>query len=155
MKTKLLLCFLGSLILGVIGCNLFNPTESADIDSGDADALTYEGYLKFRDNDYLAAAHYFKKAIQADSTHSEAWYGLAKAKLNLQDINSFELLKYVNTEGSKSTLPISKMSDGTARKYQSSIDTILVFMKKFIKRDTTGKLDGVIQDLPQYPPDAV
>lgn len=144
MKTKLLLCFLGSLILGVIGCNLFNPTESADIDSGDADALTYEGYLKFRDNDYLAAAHYFQKAIQADSTHSEAWYGLAKAKLNLQDINSFELLKYVNTEGSKSTLPISKMSDGTARKYQSSIDTILVFIKKFIKRDTTGKLDGVI-----------
>jgi hypothetical protein len=143
MKIKLLICFLFTLILGIVGCNLFNPTGSANIDSSDANALTYEGYQKFRANDYSEAAYYFSKAIEADSSHSEAWYGLAKTKLNLQEINSFELLKYVNTEGSNS-MPISKMSDGTAAKYQYSIDTILDFMKVFITLDTLGKLDGVV-----------
>lgn len=143
MKIKLSICFLCTLILGIVGCNLFNPTGSANIDSSDANALTYEGYQKFRANDYSEAAYYFSKAIEADSSHSEAWYGLAKAKLNLQEINSFELLKYVNTEGSNS-MPISKMSDGTAAKYQYSIDTILDFMKVFITLDTTGQLDGVV-----------
>ena len=143
MKIKLSLILLGTLILGIVGCNLFNPTDSVNIDSGDANALTYEGYQKFRANDYSEAAYYFSKAIEADSSHSEAWYGLAKSILNLQEINSFELLKYVNTEGSNS-MPISKMSDGTAAKYQYSIDTVLDFMKVFITYDTTGRLDGVI-----------
>ena len=80
MKIKLLICFLCALILGIAGCNLFNPTGSANIDSGDANALTYEGYQKFRANDYGEAEYYFRKAIEADSSHSEAWYGLASSR---------------------------------------------------------------------------
>jgi tetratricopeptide (TPR) repeat protein len=144
MKIKLSLCILCALILGVVGCNLFNPTESVNIDSGDAEALTYEGYIKFRANDYPEAEYYFSKAIEADSSHSEAWYGLAKTKLNLQEINSFELLKYVNTDGGRSSLPISKMAEGTSQKYQESIRYILDFLKIFISYDTTGRLDGVV-----------
>lgn len=144
MKIKLLICFLCTLILGIVGCNLFNPTGSANIDSSDAKALTYEGYQKFRANDYTEAEYYFKKAIEADSSHSEAWYGLAKAILNLQGINSFELLKYVNTDGERSTMPISKMDDETASRYQGNIDALIDFVRLFIYYDTTGKLDGVI-----------
>ena len=144
MKIKLSLCLFCALILGIVGCNLFNPTDSASIDSSDAKALTYEGYLKFRANDYSESARYFRKAIEADSSHSEAWYGLAKAKLNLQEINAFELLKYVNTDGNRSRLPISKMDESVAQAYQTKIDTIISFLKVFIAYDTTGRLDGVI-----------
>ena len=143
MKIKLSLCFLCMLILGIIGCNLFNPTESVNIDYSDADALTYEGYKNFRDNNYPDAAYYFSKAIETDSSHSEAWYGLAKTKVNLKDINAFKLLKYVNVD-EKSALPIAAMDDATANKYQESVDAIQRFLSRFITLDTTGKLDGVI-----------
>jgi hypothetical protein len=143
MKLKIILCSLCVLFLGIVGCNIFNPTESANIESGDANALTYEGYIKFRANDYDEAERYFNKAIEADPSHSEAWYGLAKAKLNQEGINAFELLKYVNTD-SKSSLPIAGMSEEMADRYQTSIDNIIGFLKTFITRDTTGQLDGVV-----------
>jgi len=54
--------------LGIAGCNLFNPTQQVNIESGDANALTYEGYIKFRNNEYTEASNYFSKAIEADST---------------------------------------------------------------------------------------
>lgn len=143
MKIKLSICFLCTLILGIVGCNLFNPTGSANIDSSDANALTYEGYQKFRANDYSEAAYYFSKAIEADSSHSEAWYGLAKAKTNILEVNTFELLKYVNTD-SKSELPIAGMDDITANRYQEATNIIISFLAEFISRDTTGRLDNVI-----------
>ena len=37
---------LAALALCFAGCNLFNPIESVDISSTDADALTYEGYIR-------------------------------------------------------------------------------------------------------------
>lgn len=130
--------------LGIAGCNLFNPTEDVNIKSDDANALTYEGYIKFRNNEYTAAAEYFNKAIAADSTHSEAWYGLAKAKLNIQGLNTFELMKYVNTAGGATQIPLANMDDATALRYQVGIDTVVTFLKEFIYRDTTGRLDGVV-----------
>lgn len=144
MKIKISLCFLSALFLGVVGCNIFNPTESINIDNSDADALTYEGYMKIRSNDYTEAERFFNKAIEVDSTHSEAWYGLAKAKINIQQINAFDLLKYVNKSGGSSQLPISSMSDEVASRYQASVDSIINFLKIFITYDTTGRLDGVI-----------
>ena len=144
MKPRIVLCSLCVLILGFFGCNIFNPTEAINVDKSDADALTYEGYLKFRNNDYGEAERFFNKAIAADSSHSEAWYGLAKAKINLEEINAFEILKYVNTDGNASVLPIAGMSEEMAQKYQQGIDVVLDFMKKFITYDTTGRLDGVV-----------
>ncbi|MCQ2099626.1 tetratricopeptide repeat protein [Fibrobacter sp. UWH1] len=130
--------------LGVAGCNLFNPTEDANIRSGDADAMTYEGYIKFRNNEYTLAADYFNQAIAADSTHSEAWYGLAKAKLNIQDLNTFELLKYVNISGGAERLALLDMEQSVVDKYEAGIDTVVTLLKEFIARDTTGRLDGKI-----------
>lgn len=143
LKINIWLSVCAILVLGIVGCNIFNPTESVNVAPDDADALTYEGYIKFRDNKYAEAAEYFKRAIHADSSHSEAWYGLAKAKLNLQDINIFEILKYINI-GQDKTLPIANMTDEIAFKYQVGIDTVLFYLNRFIYQDTTGKLDGVI-----------
>lgn len=134
---------LAALALCFAGCNLFNPIESVNISSTDADALTYEGYIKFRDNNYTEAEEYFLKAIEADQTHSEAWYGLIKAKMNLQDINTFELLKYVNLNQG-TTVPFADMNDEVAYKYKVGIDTVVKYAKAFIQLDTTGQLDGKI-----------
>ena len=56
----------------IAGCNLFNPTQSVDIASGDADALTYEGYLHYQKTEYYEAQVYFEKALAADPRSSEA-----------------------------------------------------------------------------------
>ena len=54
MKRIKKLCLYAAIALstGIVGCNLFNPTESANIDSTDTDALTYEGYIHFRNAEY-------------------------------------------------------------------------------------------------------
>ena len=143
LKNTLLVYSAVAIALSFVGCNLFNPTESVDIASDDANALTYEGYIKFRNNEYTEATKYFNMAIAADPSHSEAWFGLAKTKLNQQDLNIFELLKYINV-GQKTTFPLSGMSDEVAFKYQVGIDTVVAYLKQFIYRDTTGQLDGVI-----------
>ena len=102
LKSKFLWASALMLTLGIAGCNIFNPTESVNIKNDDADALTYEGYIKFRNNEYSEAEEYFRKAIEADEGHSEAWLGLMKSVLNrklntCQETNVFTLLKYVNT----------------------------------------------------------
>ena len=143
LRKTLLVCTAIALMASFIGCNLFNPTESVDIASNDANALTYEGYIKFRNNEYTEAANYFGQAIVADPSHSEAWFGLAKTKMNQQDLNIFELLKYVNV-AQKTKFPLVDMDDATAYKYKVGIDTVVSYLKMFIYKDTTGQLDGVI-----------
>ena len=82
LKSKFLWASAFALSLGIAGCNIFNPTESINIKDKDAQALTYEGYKKIRNNEYTEAEYYFNKAILADSNYSEAWLGLMKATLN-------------------------------------------------------------------------
>lgn len=143
LKKHLWIFAASAIAMSFVGCNLFNPTESVEIASDDAKALTYEGYIKFRDNEYTEAQNYFLKALDADSTCSQAWYGLIKTKMNLQDINTFELLKYVNVS-SGSKVPFTDMNDETAFKYKSGIDTVVLYTQMFIKKDTLGLLDGEI-----------
>jgi len=132
------------LAAGIVGCNIFNPTENADIASGDAKALTYEGYLHYQKTEYTVAREYFEKAIAADSTHSEAWYGLAKAKLNQQGLNTIELLKYVNVSETTTSNPFDQMPEDVRNRYSNGIDTVLNVLDTLIKRDSLGKSDGVI-----------
>ena len=60
MKRIKKLCLYAAIALstGIVGCNLFNPTESANIDSTDTDALTYEGYIHFRNAEYMGIDFY-------------------------------------------------------------------------------------------------
>lgn len=137
---KLWLCTALALTTGIVGCNLFNPTESVNIKSDDVDALTYEGYIYFRKAEYTQAREYFEKALAVDSTVSEAWYGLAKSVLNQQKLNVFEMLKYANSKSSGMSGFMS-MDDSTANHYKNGIDSVMSILNPFIERDTTGKTD--------------
>lgn len=140
--TKLCLCAAIALSTGIVGCNLFNPTESVNIDSEDTDALTYEGYIHFRNSEYTLAREYFERAINVDSSLSEAWYGLAKSVLNQQKLNVFEMLKYANSKNG--TSGFMEMDDSTANHYKSGIDSVMKVLTVFIDRDSTGKTDGKV-----------
>jgi tetratricopeptide (TPR) repeat protein len=87
-----------------------NPTNDSDIDADDADALVYEGQLLFRNAEYSKAARYFAKAIKADSTKSQAWFGLAKAQMYASSVSPFDMITYIHVdEGSIPFMGISNM----------------------------------------------
>ena len=144
MKRIKKLCLYAAIALstGIVGCNLFNPTESANIDSTDTDALTYEGYIHFRNAEYSLAREYFERTLAVDSTISDAWYGLAKSVLNQQKLNVFEMLKYANSKDGQSAF--MTMDDSTANHYKSGIDSVMKVLIPFIERDTTGRTDGKV-----------
>lgn len=127
------------LTTGIIGCNLFNPTEEANINSDDTDALIYEGYIHFRNAEYSVSRDYFERALNVDSTLSEAWYGLSKSVLNQQNLNVFELLKYANSKNGQSGF--MSMSDATVKKYSDGIDSVMVVLNEFVDRDSTDRTD--------------
>ena len=147
-KSKFLWASAFIISLGIAGCNIFNPTESINIKDNDAEALTYEGYKKIRNNEYSEAEYYFNKAIAADSNYSQAWFGLMKATLNrmlngTQETNVFSLLAYVNASRD-SKVPFSGMSDETAAQLQTTIDSVNVIADQFIKRDKAGQTDSIV-----------
>lgn len=144
MKRMKKLCLYAAIALsaGFVGCNLFNPTESANIDSDDTDALTYEGYIHFRNAEYTLARTFFERTLAVDSTISDAWYGLAKSVLNQQKLNVFEMLKYANSKDGQSAF--MTMDDSTAEHYKSGIDSVMKVLIPFIERDTTGRTDGKV-----------
>lgn len=130
----------------IAGCNLFNPTQSVDIASGDADALTYEGYLHYQKTEYYEACEYFEKALAADPRSSEAWYGRAKAILSMQPaLNVFELLRYARPNGTNLFSGFQYMSDQQAYDIDTQIDVVLGALDPFILLDTTNQLDGKIR----------
>ena len=136
------LCASAILAMGIAGCNLFNPTENANIADDDVDALTYEGYIHFRNAEYTIAREYFEKVLKADSSVSEAWYGLAKSVLNQQGLNVFEMLKYANSADGQSAF--LEMDDSTADHYTRAINAVMEVLNPFIERDTTGRTDGKV-----------
>lgn len=144
MKRIKKLCLYAAIALsaGFVGCNLFNPAESVNIDSDDTDALTYEGYIHFRNAEYTIARIYFERSLAVDSTLSEAWYGLAKSVLNQQKLNVFEMLKYANNKNGQSAF--MTMDDSTAEHYKSGIDSVMKVLDPFIERDSTNRTDGKV-----------
>ena len=147
LKSKFLWASTLMLTLGIAGCNIFNPTESVNIKNDDANALTYEGYIKFRNNEYTEAVYYFEKAIAADSSHSEAWFGLIKAKMNEERLNAFKLLKFSKTERN-SNLPMTDLhgedSIYVEDTLSKAIATVHYYATLFKQYDKEGKLDGVV-----------
>ena len=143
LKSKFLWAAALTISLGIAGCNIFNPTESVNIMNDDPDALTYEGYLKFRNNEYTEAVYYFQKAIEADESHSEAWLGLIKAKMNEEKLNAFNLLKYANAKRN-GALPLVDMPEDEAAELKRAIDTVFYYANTFKTMDEQNRLDGVI-----------
>ncbi len=148
LQSKILWATALLLSLGIAGCNIFNPTESININDDDAEALTYEGYKHIRDNEYTEAEYYFNKAVAADSNYSKAWFGLMKATLHRKlagsdSTNLFSLLAYVNTSR-ESKAPFVGMSDNVANRLQETIDTVNAIANVFIERDKKGKTDSAV-----------
>ena len=132
--------------IGAAGCNLFNPTETVDIKSNDADALTYEGYLHYQKAEYSIAREYFDKALSADISCSEAWYGKAKTVLNMQPgLNVFQLVSYANSTNSNVASGFLTMPEYQATLIKNGIDSVLLVLDQFINLDTTGYTDGKIR----------
>lgn len=133
-------------VLGIAGCNLFNPTQSVDIKSDDAAALTYEGYLHYQKTEYSVANEYFLKAIKADSTYSEAWYGLTKTVFSTRNnLNPFELLKYLRISSQSDIFNMFReMDDAQACAISADIDTVMNVLDEFARRDMSGLTDGRI-----------
>ena len=136
--------------LGIAGCNLFNPTQSVDIASNDAAALTYEGYLHYQKTEYGMAREYFERGIRADSAYSEAWYGYAKAVASMQPgLNPFELVKLTKSTATDPFGPIYAMNDKEAAILNAGIDSVMMVLDVFIYRDTSGLTDKRVR-FPQF-----
>ncbi len=134
------------LAIGTAGCNLFNPTESVDIKSSDAAALTYEGYLHYQKAEYSVAREYFDKAINADMAYSEAWYGKAKAVLNMQPgLNVFQLVSYANSSNANVASGFLTMPEEQATLIKNGIDSVMLVLDQFINLDTNGYTDGKVR----------
>jgi len=133
-------------VLGIAGCNLFNPTQSVDIKSDDAAALTYEGYLHYQKTEYSEAKRYFIRALEADSTYSEAWYGLAKSVFSTRNnLNPFDLIKYLRSSSQSDIfVTFREMDDETACAISADIDTVMNILDDFVRRDKSGQTDGRI-----------
>ena len=136
-----------ALSVGMAGCNLFHPTESHDAESDDAAALTLDGYHEFQKSNYDSARRLFNRAIAADSGYSEAWVGLAKCVLNSQEgLNAFELVSYAQkADENQQSNGFLEMQDQEAHLISKGIDSVLIYLNKFIARDTTGKTDQKVR----------
>ncbi len=131
------------LALSFVGCNLFNPTESVNIKSNDAEALTYQGYLHYQKNEYSMARSYFDKAILADSAYSDAWYGRAKAVMNMQPgLNILELVSYAKSDDAMDVAEnFMNMPDEKANQIKNGLDSVFKYLDPFIVRDELGLTD--------------
>ena len=111
--------------MGFAGCNLFNPTGDVSINDDDSKGLTYEGYLKIQDGEFSEAKKLFAKAIKADSSNSEAWFGMAKAVMNAeQNMNTFQLIKMASEI---KTLDAKKAED-----LKANIDSVLYYLNNLL-----------------------
>jgi tetratricopeptide (TPR) repeat protein len=73
----------------VVGCNIFNPDGEGDVGDGN---LTEVGEQYFREGKYAKSLAAFEEAIKQDSTNSMAYYGYAKAAVQLFQLNKLSIL---------------------------------------------------------------
>ncbi|MCK9183343.1 MAG: tetratricopeptide repeat protein [Fibrobacteraceae bacterium] len=121
-------------VLCLSSCNLFNPSGDVTVDSDDANALIYEGQLLYRDGEYEKSARYFSKAIKADSTKSEAWFGLAKASMHADGVDPFEMIPYINVDDGE--IPFMNMDTSDISHFYTGIRDALLPLRELVRRDT-------------------
>lgn len=136
--TKLSLLFL-SASLSVVGCNIFNPSGTADVDEDDADALIAYGQKQFRASQYGEAAELFSKAIALDSTKSEAYFGLAKSAMRAEGANPFDLLNMV-TSTDTNEIPFMNVEKSKQNVYYRAMVAVEDALGPLVHRDTLTAL---------------
>lgn len=131
--------------LGLVSCNLFNPTGSGDTPNN-KEALYSEAYASFRDGKYEDALENFDKAIKKDSTLSEAYLGAAKSIMGIHQINVFTMIGEIR-QAEKGEIPFLNLSGEALESYQKMISEALPYIRELIRRDT---LDAPKKDPNRY-----
>lgn len=125
--------------LWLFSCNLFSPSGTAKPENDNADALISYAEGLFRKAEYASSAEYFSKAIAADSTKSEAYFGLAKSGMREAGANPMLLLSIIS-ESSKGSIPFMNDSIGIQNIYYRSMRAIDTALSPLIHRDTLTAL---------------
>lgn len=116
-------------------CNIFNPSGE-----GDAGASTEEqmavGETLFRQQDYAGAMRAFEKAIAADSTRSMAYYGYAKAVIQLHGISAPSLLGEVNDAKEEKKIPFLSKNDSAKTNWLLAFKKVRWALSQLTERDT-------------------
>lgn len=132
MKIKHWLC--GTWLLFVWGCNIFNPSDDTSVQKDNASMLIYEGQKKFRESEYESAANFFASALQADSSKSEAWFGLAKANLYRHSKNPLQIVSDIQQK--EDDLPLMGISPELAAEYYDAVHSAIMPLRELVRRDT-------------------
>lgn len=120
-------------------CNIFNPTGDGDAPSSTG-SYQQEAYKLYRKAKYDEALKYFDKAIKNDSTNSEAYLGAAKAKLAMNKVNAFTILKHVKEFGE--LVPFMDLSGRELERYDEGISGAMVYIDELRRRDSITVNEG-------------
>lgn len=115
------------------GCNIFDPADEATVKTGNSAALISEGERLHRDGEYARAAALFERAIDKDSTLSEAYFGLSKANLYANRGNPYALLRHFNSDA---TIPLMDLDLGEVEQYAKALRESLIPLRELVRRDT-------------------
>ena len=96
--------------------------------------LIYEGQKKFRESEYESAANFFASALQADSSKSEAWFGLAKANLYRHSKNPLQIVSDIQQK--EDDLPLMGISPELAAEYYDAVHSAIMPLRELVRRDT-------------------
>lgn len=138
MRPKLSLALLLA-SLGVVGCNIFNPSGTDEVDDSDPDALISYAQKQYRKAQYAEAASLFAKAAALDSTKSEAHFGLAKAAMRAEGVNPFTLLDIVASSDSNE-IPFMSITKPEKNTYYRGMAAVKKALAPLIHRDTLTAL---------------
>jgi hypothetical protein len=120
-------------------CNLFNPTGSGDLQGKDnVDNMIEYGNDLLRQNKYSQAGEQFGKALKLDSTKSQAYFGLAKARIREYDINPLELMGMVSVGDTE--IPFVSEPNEVKTKYYQGLTAVHAVFTEWVRRDTLTEL---------------
>lgn len=129
----------------LISCNVFNPSGSGDLSGSGADGYILQGQEDLRNRDFESARRNFDKALAIDSSRSLAWHGLGKAYVGALPMDSVLAAFQKLTKAQDSLInPFAGSSDALINKLYRPMARMANIYAEFIRRDTTGRTDGVM-----------
>ncbi len=133
------------LTLGLVSCNIYNPSGEGSIPGDDADGFILQGERNLRDREFDSAQANFSKALAIDSTRSLAWHGLGKSYTGNLPMDSILTAFQKLTKNTDSvTNPFSSSSWSLLRQIFRPMGRMTSTYGEFIRRDSLHLTDSVI-----------